>query len=122
MYSMYVCMYVRMYVRMYIRMSKSYLYVNLHAVLYKEYQSLKSRRHVEGSKRNIVPDSRNSVFGVYLNKEKSLTEKKFSFSSNSSTKMLGWSKQSGWTNFKKMPNTDKLSENECKEVNEVCMY
>ena len=97
------------------------LHVNLHLVLYKEYQSLKSRRHVEErSKSDIVPDSGNSVFGAYLNKKKSLTEKKFSFSS-SSTKMLNWSKQSGWTNFQKFSNTEKLSKNECKELNEVRM-
>ena len=89
----------------------------LHSVLYKEYQSLKSKRHVEGSKSYVVTDSKNSVFGAYLNKEKS-AKKKFSFSSKN-TKMLSWSKQGGWTNFQKMPYNNKLPKSECREVNEV---
>ena len=89
------------------------------SVLYKEYQSLKSKRHVEGSKSHVVTDSKNSVFGAYLNKEKS-AKKKFSFSSKN-TKMLSWSKQGDWTNFQKMPYNNKLPKSECREVNEVCV-
>ena len=92
----------------------------LHSVLYKEYQSLKSKRHVEGSKSHVVTDSKNSVFGAYLNKEKSQAKKKFSFSAKN-TKVLSWSKQSGWTNFQKMPYNNKLPKSECREVNEVCV-
>lgn len=97
-----------------------YLHANLYTytVLYKEYRSLKSKMNVGGSKSFTGTESKNSVFGAHLNKEKSLTGRKpLLYSANSKT--LGWSKQHGWTIFKNMPHNDKPPKSDCREVKEV---
>ena len=95
-----------------------YLSANFHTstVLYKEYQTLKSKVHVGGSKSSFGTDSKNSVFGAHLNKQKSSTGRKALFCSVNST-TLDRSKFHGWTTSQ---NINKSSNNECRDVNEVC--
>lgn len=58
------------------------------------------------------------MFGVHLNKEKSLTEKKsLIFSTNSKT--LSWSKHHGWTSVQSITDDSKGPKSECREVSEV---
>ena len=84
-------------------------------MLYKEYQSLKSKAHVGPgvSKSHFGTDSKKSVFGAHLNKKKPLERKKSLFCSTN-CKTLGWSKHHGWTTFQNVP------KNEHREINEVC--
>ena len=106
-----------------------HLYVNLHyAALYKEYHSLKSKArdggeyhslkskmHNGGNASCFGTDSRNSVFGAHLNKEKSLKGKKSTFSS-ANTKTLTWSKHNGWTTYQSVRNDSTTPQNDYQEV------
>ena len=60
------------------------------------------------------------MFGVHLNKRKSLTGKKpLNFSTNSKT--LSWSKHHGWTTVQSIPDNSKGPKSEYREeVSEVC--
>ena len=61
------------------------------------------------------------MFGVHLNKGKSLIGKKSLFCSMNN-KTLCWSKDHGWTTVQSIPDDRKGPKSEYREVNEVRMY
>ena len=95
------------------------LYIN--TALYREYHSLKSKSHVGESTKDFETDSKNSVFGFHLNKEKSSTVKKSLFCSTNN-KTLSWTKHHGWTTFQSIPSDSKGPKSEHSKMNEVCIY